>query len=312
LGRKDQGPEQDRTLTDDWNKAGFPAQAGGPVFSFESDNARFSLRAFFAIIRPLMETLSLRQNDILRGVIETHIETTQPVGSRSIAEKYAISFSPATIRHEMGALEEMGYLTHPHTSSGRLPTDHGYRYYLDHTSFDDRSEEPLSRLGEELSPVATGERLEDFLEHVSLLLSSLSQEVGLTLMPVAEAATSGMAERRQCLLQGLPYMLEKPEFQDVRKVRNLVGVLEEKVALMRWVLSRADSEQVSVSIGREHTHEALEDCAIVTARYAAGKNRQGVIAILGPRRMAYRQIIPLVSRMASAVGNILGQREPEV
>ncbi|MBI4711029.1 MAG: hypothetical protein HY767_00985, partial [Candidatus Omnitrophica bacterium] len=84
-----------------------------------------------------METLSLRQNDILRGVIETHIETTQPVGSRSIAEKYAISFSPATIRHEMGALEEMGYLTHPHTSSGRLPTDHGYRYYLDHTSFEE-------------------------------------------------------------------------------------------------------------------------------------------------------------------------------
>ena len=259
-----------------------------------------------------METLSLRQNDILRGVIETHIETTQPVGSRSIAEKYAISFSPATIRHEMGALEEMGYLTHPHTSSGRLPTDHGYRYYLDHTSFEDRSEQPMSHLGEELSPVAGGERLEDFLEHVSLLLSSLSQEVGLTLMPVEEVPTSEKTERRQCLLQGLPYILEKPEFQDVRKVKNLVGVLEEKVALMRWVLTHADPKHVSVSVGREHSYEALEDCAIVTARYAAGKNRQGVIAILGPKRMAYRQIIPLVSRMAMTVGDILEQRESEV
>ncbi len=258
-----------------------------------------------------METLSLRQNDILRGVIETHIETTQPVGSRSIAEKYAISFSPATIRHEMGALEEMGYLTHPHTSSGRLPTDHGYRYYLDHTSFDDRAGEPLDRLEEKLVPEDGEDRLEDFLDHVSLLLSSLSQEVGLTLMPAVETQAYEKPGRRKFSLQGLSYILEKPEFQDVRKVRNLLGVLEEKVALMQWVLTHANPERVSISVGREHSHEALEDCAIVAARYAAGKDRQGVIAILGPKRMAYRQIIPLVSRMATAVGDILESREPE-
>ncbi len=259
-----------------------------------------------------METLSLRQNDILRGVIETHIETTQPVGSRSIAENCAISFSPATIRHEMGALEEMGYLTHPHTSSGRLPTDHGYRYYLDHTSFEESYEKPLNRLEKELVPAGGEERLEAFLDHVSLLLSSLSQEVGLTLMPFEEVPASEKPDRLKLSLQGLSYMLEKPEFQDVRKIRNLLGVFEEKVTLMRWVLTHADPEHVSVSVGREHSHEALEDCAIVTARYAAGKNRQGVIAILGPKRMAYRQIIPLVSRMAVTVGDILEGREPEI
>ena len=259
-----------------------------------------------------METLTLRQNDILRGVIETHIETTQPVGSRSIAEKCAISFSPATIRHEMGALEEMGYLTHPHTSSGRLPTDHGYRYYLDHTSFEDHSAAPLNRLEEELVPAEGEDRLEEFLEHVSLMLSSLSQEIGLTLMPFEEAPVSEKQGRIRLSLQGLSYMLEKPEFQDVRKIRNLLGVFEEKVSLMRWVLTHADPEHVSVSVGREHSHEALEDCAIVTARYAAGKNRQGVIAILGPKRMAYRQIIPLVSRMAVTVGDILGSKEAGV
>jgi len=258
-----------------------------------------------------METLSLRQNDILRGVIETHIETTQPVGSRSIAEKYAISFSPATIRHEMGALEEMGYLTHPHTSSGRLPTDHGYRYYLDHTSFEDASEAPLNRLGGELISKNGDERMEEFLDHVSLLLSSLSQEIGLTLMPFTEVPASEKPGRLKLSLQGLSHMLEKPEFQDVRKIRNLLGVFEEKVALMQWVLTHADPEHVSVSVGHEHSHEALGDCAIVTARYTAGKNRQGVIAILGPKRMAYRQIIPLVSRMAVAVGDILEHRESE-
>jgi len=258
-----------------------------------------------------METLSLRQNDILRGVIETHIETTQPVGSRLIAEKYAISFSPATIRHEMGSLEEMGYLTHPHTSSGRLPTDHGYRYYLDHTSFQDHAAEPLKRFGKELAPAAEDERLDEFLDHVSLLLSSLSQEVALTSMPFEEVPVAEKAGRNKLSLQGFSYMLEKPEFQDVRKIKNLFGVLEEKMTLMRWVLTHVDPEHVSVSVGREHSHEALEDCAIVTARYAAGKNRQGVIAILGPKRMAYRQIIPLVSRMAVTVSDILEQKESE-
>lgn len=257
-----------------------------------------------------METLSLRQNDILQGVIETHIETTLPVSSRSIAEKCAISFSSATIRHEMGALEEMGYLTHPHTSSGRLPTDHGYRYYLDHISFEACSEEPLSHLQQELSLRAENEGLEDFLDHVSLLLSSLSKEVGLTLMPSEKARASESAEERCTLsLQGLPHMLEKPEFQDVRKVRNLLGVLEEKVALMQWVLAHSVQQKVSVSVGHEHEHEDLEDCTIVAARYAAGKNRQGVIAILGPKRMAYRYIIPLVSCMAVTVGDIFQHRE---
>jgi len=258
-----------------------------------------------------METLSSRQNSILQGVIETHIETTQPVGSRSIAEKYALSFSPATIRYEMSALEDMGYLTHPHTSSGRLPTDHGYRYYLDHISFESPSAEPLNCLGEELSPADGEDRLEEFLDHVSLLLSSLSQEIGLTLMPLEEVPVSEKPGRLKLSLQGLPYMLEKPEFQDIRKVRNLLGVFEEKVALTEWVLTRAEPEQVSVSVGREHSNGALEDCAIVTARYAAGKNRQGVIAIVGPKRMAYRRIIPLVSRMAVTVSDILEPREPE-
>ena len=258
-----------------------------------------------------METLSLRQNNILRGVIETHIETTQPVGSRLIAERYAISFSPATIRHEMGSLEEMGYLTHPHTSSGRLPTDHGYRYYLDHTSFESTVSEPLARFGEELVPSDGDGKLEEFLDHISLLLSSLSQEIGLVLMPSTESSEIESPGRIKLSLQGLSRMLEKPEFQDVRKVRNLLAVLEEKVALMQWVLTHADLGRVSVSVGREHSHEALEDCAIVTARYGAGKNRQGVIAILGPRRMAYRQVIPLIARMAATVSVILEQREFE-
>ncbi len=253
-----------------------------------------------------METLSRRQNTILCGVVETHIETSQPVGSRLIAEKYAFSFSPATIRNEMGSLEERGYLTHPHTSSGRVPTDRGYRYYLDHTPFEQvLPQEYFEKLTEELSFSAEETRTGQFGDRVSSFLSSMSQEVSLTLLPFPRPLSSEKEEGLKISLQGLTHILEKPEFQDVRKIKMLLQAFEEKGTLTRWVLKNASTDHVSVSVGHEHAYEALEDCAIVTACYAVGKNRQGAIAILGPKRMSYRQVIPLVSRMARVVGTLI-------
>ncbi|HOW59148.1 MAG TPA: hypothetical protein PLO78_05415 [Candidatus Omnitrophota bacterium] len=257
-----------------------------------------------------MEQLSERQNTILRGVIETHIETSLPVGSRYVGEKCAFSFSPATIRNEMGILEEIGYLTHPHISSGRIPTDHGYRYYLDHTCFDESlKSDPLARVAQALVPAHDEEQAEDFIDRVSLVLSSLSQEIGLTLMPFEDSKILAKIERLKLSLQGLTHLLEKPEFQDVHKIKSLLRAFEEKVTLAKWLLEHANEEQVSVSVGSEHENEALEDCAIVMVRYSAGRHRKGAIAILGPKRMPYRQVIPLVSSMAVLVGNILERME---
>jgi len=84
-----------------------------------------------------METLSERQAIILQRLVDAHIQYAQPVGSRLLTERFDMGYSPATVRHEMGYLEEMGYLTHPHTSSGRVPTDLGFRYYVDHSLFEE-------------------------------------------------------------------------------------------------------------------------------------------------------------------------------
>lgn len=78
-----------------------------------------------------MNPLTQRQRAILGMVVRTYIDTAAPVGSATIARWYALSVSPATVRHEMAALEEMGYLTHPHTSAGRVPTIVGYRYFVE-------------------------------------------------------------------------------------------------------------------------------------------------------------------------------------
>ncbi len=79
-----------------------------------------------------MELLTPRRQAILGLVVRAYIETAQPIGSKSLVERYNLGYSPATIRNELAALEEMGYLTHPHTSAGRVPTEEGYRYFVEH------------------------------------------------------------------------------------------------------------------------------------------------------------------------------------
>jgi heat-inducible transcriptional repressor len=79
-----------------------------------------------------METLDARSREVLVAVIAEYVRTAEPVGSRAVARRHLSSLSPATIRNVMSDLEEMGYLTHPHTSAGRVPTDKAYRFYVDH------------------------------------------------------------------------------------------------------------------------------------------------------------------------------------
>ena len=258
-----------------------------------------------------MQSLTQRQEDILRSVVESHIETSEPVGSRFITRRYAFSFSPATVRNEMGLLEERGYLTHPHTSSGRLPTDGGYRYYLDHTAFEETlSEAVCERVAEELKPQHFGTPVMDaFLDRVSSLLSSMTQEVGLSLSVSPDIDMAQKIDELRLSLQGLSHILEKPEFHDVKKLRSLLQTLEEKITIKQWLFKKSHEARVSVSIGHEHGNEALDDCAIVTARYSVGGNAMGAIAILGPKRMPYRQVIPLVSRVARIMSGSFGPEE---
>ena len=85
--------------------------------------------------------LTHRQGEILRGVVEAFVATGEPVGSRTLVDRAGLDVSPSTVRAELAELEARGLLTHPHTSAGRIPTEHGYRYYAD------RLLERLERLG---------------------------------------------------------------------------------------------------------------------------------------------------------------------
>lgn len=246
-----------------------------------------------------MKDISSRQQSILNRVVETHIETAHPVGSRSITRLYTrlynISYSPATVRHEMGLLEEMGYLTHPHTSAGRVPTDQGYRYYVDHGLCpEDLSDTVSDSLGEETAGIL--EKTHSFAERVLRTLSTLSEETSVVVMGNPPAF----------FLQGSSRILEKPEFQDVEKIRALFRAFEEKSELTDWLLHRTPAQKgVFITIGHENEPEALRDCAVVSTDYFMNGEKVGTIAVLGPKRMRYARAVPLVEQMAQWMGRAL-------
>lgn len=260
-----------------------------------------------------MESLSSRQQSILNRVVETHIETAQPVGSQAITrlytELYHISYSPATVRHEMGRLEEMGYLTHPHTSAGRVPTDRGWRYYVDYGL----SQESLPRklfdpLEEESGRL--WKQTDIFTERALKFLTELSHEASLIVLPHPPSESLEKAPRLQLFLQGSSRILEKPEFQDMDKIRRLFEAFEEKKSkLIEWLIRPTPPNRVSISIGSENEPEELRECALVSLHYLGGGKKRGTIAILGPRRMRYSRAVPLVEHTARWLERMLHHPE---
>lgn len=252
-----------------------------------------------------MSELSQRQQAILNRIIEAYIETAQPVGSRFITDLYTglyhNAYSPATVRAEMGLMESMGYLTHPHTSAGRIPTDRGYRYYVDHTIEQDMPETFSPSLKAENFPTPAEESQSVWMEKISAVLSSLSEEVGI----FVTAETLKDKIRYQVFWQGSTRMLEKPEFQDVQKARSVFQMLEEKEKLGQWLLERQADGPVAVTIGKENSSENFWQCAVVSSCCGGRGRLQAVVAILGPKRMHYTRTVPLVSRMGKFLKNIL-------
>jgi heat-inducible transcriptional repressor len=125
--------------------------------------------------------LDERKARLLRAVVHEFIHTAEPVGSRSLTERYSLGVSPATIRNELATLEEQGYLSHPHTSAGRVPTDRGYRFYVDSIS----GVGELARAQEETIARFFGGAadLEETLQRTSLLLSSLTRYTAMVSPP---------------------------------------------------------------------------------------------------------------------------------
>ncbi len=332
--------------------------------------------------------LTNRQKSVLKLIVEEFVRTAEPVGSRSLSK--ALGFSPATIRNDMADLEEAGYLEKTHSSSGRVPSEKGYHYYVDtlmkegfdtdvdltliddlferkmsHEETIERAIELLSQLtnytsialgssGEnarvrkiELVPLygdtsiilvvtnlghveskniqlPRGTDMEE-LKRIIQILNDILYDVPIP--KVAEKLRYDVDHERikdiltynqqiidafleaftrftqsKFYLSGQSNILYQPEFKDPDRVRELMSFFEKNEILK--LVEHGDRNGLTVRIGRENRISAMKDCSVVMVPYEADAGESGTIAVVGPTRMEYRKVIPLLQYLAAHLSKL--------
>ena len=237
-----------------------------------------------------------RQEEILAMIVRHYTETAEPVGSRYIARK--LGLSSATIRNVMADLEDLGLIMHPHTSAGRVPTDKGYRYYIDSLMrMRNINDAVIKAIRDEFRQ--TVRSLEDVLERTSHIISHFTNCVGVTMLPPNE----------KVYLDGTSHIVEQPEFKDFKKLYSILKCLEEKRDLLNLLRSDLENDHLVVHIGKENKFSYLNDCSVVTRGYKVKGKMSGRLGVIGPKRMVYEKVIPTVDFLADTVTEILNEFE---
>jgi heat-inducible transcriptional repressor len=241
--------------------------------------------------------LDERKGTILRAVVINYIRTGEPVGSGAIVRRYRLGVSSATIRNEMGALEDMGYLVQPHTSAGRIPTDLGYRFYVDALPRREALRES-QRSAIAAFFGAPPDELEEVLRRTASLLSRLTHYGAVAQPPDAHHVFVGGVAN-----------IAGELFERRETVRHLLEILEEpEETLLEWLISLCRDEAVTVRIGGENPVEAMQEASLVVAAYRVGGEPAGTIAVIGPTRMHYRTAISAVQAVAGRLSDLAETR----
>lgn len=341
--------------------------------------------------------LEPRAAELLKLLVERYIHDGQPVGSRTLSRFAHLNLSPATIRNVMADLEDLGFVASPHTSAGRVPTNRGYRYFVDTLlAPEPLSDQEQTRIADELVPGKSS--AQDLVQAASNVLSQLSTMAGVVTVPrrnfailrrieflplsgskvlailvvnqhevqnrvidtdrpygadeleryanllnehfsgrdlvglrealmeeasaaqdrvkllLREAAT--MAERAlrgpdqaSYVVAGGTNLMSFQELADVNRLKGLFDALDRKRDLLTLFDQCLNADGLQIFIGDESGYQVLDDCSVVTAPYHVDGKVAGVLGVIGPTRMAYSRIIPLVTETARRLG--AGLKAPE-
>ncbi|OIO48511.1 MAG: hypothetical protein CO042_02335 [Parcubacteria group bacterium CG_4_9_14_0_2_um_filter_41_8] len=223
-----------------------------------------------------------RKQKLLHHIIKEHIKTASPVGSGLISLKYMKDVSSPTVRNEMQELEREGFITHPHTSAGRIPTEQGYRDYIENLDVKDLSENHKKEIDD-----AYGRR---DASHASAegRIKSVAKKVA----DISENAAVVAFSKNDVYYTGLSNLFAKPEFSNQNVVVNMSQVIDHLDEVMAS-LSNVLDEDVSVLLGSDNPFGA--ECGSILSK----SNNGIVFGILGPMRMDYEKNIGLVKYIKS-------------
>jgi len=229
-----------------------------------------------------------RQQAILLAIVEQYAEVASPVGSNLLAKLFSVS--SATIRAEMAELERLGFITQPHTSAGRIPSDKGYRFYVNYlTNQDEHIDE---RRGEKAisTRISAGGMPERTIRNAVDTLVELTHNLGI--------ATIG----DQLYMSGLGNLFGQPEFVLPGQVQEVARLLDN---LEPWLRETAPNDPLSVYIGRENPIGRGAGCSLIISRFRSPYSDRSYIGVLGPTRQSYRDVTALVSRAGKALETAL-------
>ncbi len=229
-----------------------------------------------------------RQAKILQAIVEQYAEVASPVGSSLLAKLFDVS--SATIRSEMAALERAGYIQQPHTSAGRIPTDKGYRFYVNDLS--QAGGQPAEGRAERAvqARAASGGHPERTIRNTVDTLVELTHNLGL--------ATIGP----QLYMSGLSNLFGQPEFMHPGQVQEVARLLDN---LEPWLHEAAPNEPLSVYIGRENPIGRSAGASLIISRFRSPFSDRSYIGVLGPTRQSYREVMSLVGRAGKALEETL-------
>lgn len=239
--------------------------------------------------------MNTRQQHILAAVVKEYTETALPVGSGVLAKNYFPDISSATIRGILSDLEEEGFLYQPHISSGRIPTDKGYRFFVEEIMEDrELSRDEQRSLQKELLELrAKNVRLS---RTTAKLLSALSGNVGL----------SGVVtdEKEEFYEFGLPKLLEEAaehgQMDEICRLAEVLDFIDEKVDVL---LKDMKDGETKIFIGKENPIREISGYSMVVSPYTSREGDRGVLALIGPKRMEYaknKSLIDYVKKLLSS------------
>lgn len=216
-----------------------------------------------------------RQKEILKAVVELYTESALPVGSHGLLDNYDFGVSSATLRNDLAALENAGYLYQPHTSAGRIPTTQGYRAYVEEI------------MGEELLSKSEQRRLQSEL----LMLRAKQARMGRTTAKLLSAlsgnlAVTGAFDRDEFYDFGMRELIDNPEFQEIDELCRLVETLDSLDERLEAIVKEVAVGETRIFIGEENPIREISNCSMIVAPFQNSEGR-GILAIIGPKRMHY-------------------------
>ena len=235
--------------------------------------------------------ITKRQEKILAQIVEEYAETASPVGSVMMAKLFGVS--PATVRAEMARLESIGLIAQPHTSAGRVPTDAGYRYYVNHLTVADHDEEAESRGLHALEKrVNSQSRADAAIRGAVDSLVDLTGNLGL--------ATIG----GQLYLSGISRLFTQPEFVDTSRVQAVAKLLDN---LEPWLREAAPGEALNIFIGHENPIGKNSEVSLIISKFSSPFSDRSYIGVLGPTRQNYMRVMSLVRYAGQMLEEALNQ-----